>query len=124
MYFFSDNIAKERRALLKGKSMFYGPGERVYCSQHISVPHSLQLHMAPLPASILLITASFGPSEQLSVLPWPRTEVTQAIMPARARAASGTLGHAQHLSVGAIGKIDGGLYGLVCAHVLQNRVHN
>lgn len=122
--FFSDHITEELRALLKGKPKFYGSSEGIYCSQHISLPCSLQLHMAPLPASILFIIVSFGPSEQLPVLPWPRAGVTGAITPAEARTASGVLGHIQHLSAGAIWKIDGELYSFVCAHVPRNKARN
>lgn len=106
---------------IKGeKSKFYGSGERIYCSQHISLPCSLQLHVAPLPASLLFITVSFGPREHLSVLPWPNAGVTRAAILAEASTASGTLVRVQQLTTGAIWKIDGGLCGFVCAHVPQN----
>lgn len=80
--------------------------------------------MALLSASLLFITVSFDPPEQLPVLPWPNAGVTRAIIPAEARMALGILVRIQQLSTGAIGKIDGGLYGFVCAHVSQNTALN
>lgn len=58
------------------------------------------------------------------MLPWPHAGVTQAITPAAARVALGILVRIQQLSAAAIGKIDGGLYGFVCAHVPQNTALN
>lgn len=122
--FFSRSHYRGTESPIKGKIQVLWLQWGIYCSQHISLPCSLQLHMAPLPASILFIIVSFGPSEQLPVLPWPRAGVTGAITPAEARTASGVLGHIQHLSAGAIWKIDGGLYSFVCAHVPRNKARN
>lgn len=122
--FFPDDITEELRGLLTEKSKFYGSSEGIYCSQHISLPCSLQLHVALLPASLLFITVSFGPGEQLPVLPWPHAGVTRAITPAEAAVALGTLVRIQQLSAAAVSEIDGGFYGFVCAHVPQHTALN
>ena len=102
LYFFSDHITEELRALLRGKPKFYGSSEGIYCSQHISLPRSLQLHVALLPASLLFITVPFGPPEQPPALPRPHAGVTREITPAEARMAWGTLVRIQQLTTGAI----------------------
>lgn len=67
---------------------------------------------------------SFGPPEQLPVLPWPNAGVTQAITPAEARMALGIHVRIQQLSTGTIGKIDGSFYSFACAHVPQTTALN